>query len=103
MTLKMTQTITRIDFAEYDVQIELPSGELFTRNYKRSNEVHPAYRTIIMVLRAYKDVALHIETNCKPLATEFNAIEQNPNSALLSNLKAVIARNNIDLTVEYVA
>jgi len=101
MTLTMTQTITPIDFAEYDVQIELPNGELYVKNYKRSNEVHPAYRTLMIVLRAYDDVAIHVKTNCKPLATEFNAVVENPNAALLRNLKSVIARHNLDVTVEY--
>lgn len=103
MKMTMTQTIKQIDFAEYDVVIELPNGELYANNFKRSNEVHPAYRTLMIVLRAYENATIHIKTNCKPLATEFNAIVQNPHAALLQNLKAIIARRNLDVTIEYVA
>ena len=103
MTLTLTQTIREMDIAEYSVKIELPSGELCTKNYTRSNEVHPVFMTLIMVLRAYRDVAIHVKTNSKPLATEYNATVQNPNASLLSHLKTVIARNNLDVTIEYVA
>uniref|UniRef100_UPI0020C1443C hypothetical protein n=1 Tax=Lysinibacillus fusiformis TaxID=28031 RepID=UPI0020C1443C len=69
----------------------------------RSNEIYPAFKTLIRVLQPLKDVAVHVQTESKALADEYNATQQNPNSALLNHLKMVIARQNPDVTIECVA
>lgn len=103
MIVKLKQTLTQVDVAEYDVQIELPDGSLYRETFTRSNAIYPAFKTLIRTLQPFKDDAIHVETNSKPLAEEYNAARQNPNAALLNNLKTVIARQNLDVTVEYVA
>ncbi|KOS64475.1 hypothetical protein FJQ98_21120 [Lysinibacillus agricola] len=101
--MKLKQTITQIDVAEYDVQIEISDGSIYAENFTQSNAVYPAFKTLIRVLQPFKDVALHVQTNSQPLADEYNATQQNPNAALLNHLKMVIARQNLDVTIEYVA
>lgn len=101
--MKLKQTITQIDVAEYDVQIEMSDGSTYAETFTQSNAVYPAFKTLIRVLQPLKDVSVHIETESKPLADEYNAIQQNPNAALLNHLKMVIVRQNLDVTIECVA
>ncbi|WP_374965503.1 hypothetical protein [Lysinibacillus sp. RS5] len=101
--MKLKQTITQVDVAEYDVQIEMPDGTIYTKTFSRSNAIYPAFKTLIRMLQPFEDVALHVQTNSRPLADEYNAIQQNPNAALLNHLKMVIARQNLDVTIECVA
>lgn len=99
--MNITQRIEKLDFATYYVTLELPNGDLITRTYERSNQVFPAYKTLVEVLRRYDGVGIHIKTNCKAIADEYNAEYQNPNSKLLNELKEEIARRGLSVMIDY--
>jgi len=101
--MDIKQYIEKLDYATYCVTLELPDGQLVTRTYERSNEVFPAYKTLVEVLGRYDGVGIHVETSCRALAREYNAEHQNPNSTLLNDLKEIIARRGLSVTISYVA
>lgn len=101
--MEIRQRIEKLDFAVYRVTLELPEGELITRTYERSNEVFPAYKTLVEVLRQYDGIGIHVETNCKALADEYNAETQNPNARLLNQLKEIIAQRGLSVMISYAA
>lgn len=101
--MNIKQTIENLDHGIYSVQIELPDNQLITRTYERSNEIFPAYKTLVEVLRRYDGVGIYVETNCKALAKEYNAEYQNRNSKLLNELQEIIARRGLSVTIDYVA
>lgn len=101
--MEIKQNIEKLDYATYCVKIELPDGQMVTRTYERSNEVYPAYKTLMEVLGRYDGVGIYVETNCKALAREYNSEHQNPNSTLLNDLKEIIARRGLSVTINYVA
>lgn len=101
MTQTIIQRIKRTDHAEYELQLELPDGNLITRSYTRSNEIFPAYKTLGEVLRKYDGVGIHVETNCLSLVAEFNTVQSNPNSRLLNELHEIIARRGLSVTIAY--
>ncbi len=102
MVIQIEQTLTKVAAAEVDVILSVEGEEIF-REYKRSNNVFPAYHSLIEVLRGYTDATIHVKTNSKALADEYNATYENRHATHLGNLMQVISRNNIDLAVELVA
>ena len=98
-TIKITQTITQVGDGAYDVRMQY-GDEDYTEAYNRSNPIFPVYRELTQALYNYEDCAIDVTTNSRPLAKEFNAIE-NVNATLLRNLKNTAAQQGITLTITY--
>lgn len=101
MELKIEQKVTKVGVIEVETYVTLPSGVVVHTHYDRSNMVFPAYNSLIDVLKGYKNVTIHVTTDSKALADEYNAEKQNTHATHLSNLLRLVARQNLALTVEY--
>ena len=95
--VNIVQTIEELGDSSYRVTLDI-SGEVTSEDFYKTNQVFPVYRSLIEALTDIEDAEVEVITNSDRLATEYNEIE-NRNATLLKQLKNIVSRNGIILTI----
>src|SRR5690625_4400774 len=98
-SINITQELTKTGNASYEVRMtvnDAEESEIFT--FDNTNGVYPLYKSLIEIIKEYKDVTVNLTTSDSRFGKEIQGVP-NRNTTLLDILKDVQERNEIEIIV----